>query len=415
MRLTLRVFPALACLFCIFIASTQARAADTTASRVFALDSPSVFIVKVNIGDTGISQGSAVAISKDVVISNCHVLAGADKDTLRVIKDGASLPATVQYAAPDHDLCALNVPGLNAPAVNARRASTLNVGEDTYAIGAPEGLELTLSSGIVSSLRKISGGMVIQTTAAISPGSSGGGLFDSDGNLIGITSYYAAKGQQLNFALSVEWIESLLNETNRYAASNDQPRTSDDETNLSRAMDYFRHDDYAQAFVLFRPLAEHGVAIAQGIVGTMYDFGHGVEEDQERAVYWYAKGAAQGDMRSSTMLGLHYGMGKGVRQDYVRAAALWRTAAEKGHASAQFLLGIAYYNGAGVQKDYSQALLWIGKAAEQGHDPAQNVLGDMYRLGQGTAQNTAMAVHWYLLAAEQGNKEAKEQLALLSK
>jgi serine protease Do len=72
--------------------------------------------------------------------------------------------------------------GYIAPAVVVGSTKSLKVGAKVYAIGAPKGLELTLSDGIVSSLREVEGGQYIQTTAAISPGSSGGGLFDENGS-----------------------------------------------------------------------------------------------------------------------------------------------------------------------------------------------------------------------------------------
>jgi tetratricopeptide (TPR) repeat protein len=78
-----------------------------------------------------------------------------------------------------------------------------------YAIGAPEGLELTFSEGIISSLRDFDGSQYIQTSAAISQGSSGGGLFDTEGRLVGITAFFIAEGQNLNFALPAGWIAEL--------------------------------------------------------------------------------------------------------------------------------------------------------------------------------------------------------------
>jgi hypothetical protein len=88
---------------------------------------------------------------------------------------------------------------------------SLQIGEPVYAIGAPRGLELTLSNGIVSSLRPNDGSHLIQTTAAISPGSSGGGLFDARGNLVGITTLYLTDSQSLNFAVPADWIWELPN------------------------------------------------------------------------------------------------------------------------------------------------------------------------------------------------------------
>jgi tetratricopeptide (TPR) repeat protein len=82
------------------------------------------------------------------------------------------------------------------------------VGEPVYAVGAPQGLELSLSEGIVSQLR---GGPppLIQTTVAISGGSSGGGLFNAEAELVGITTFYLKDAQSLNFALPVEWIAEV--------------------------------------------------------------------------------------------------------------------------------------------------------------------------------------------------------------
>lgn len=83
------------------------------------------------------------------------------------------------------------------------------MGEKVYAIGAPEGLELTISGGLISGLRDFDKDRVIQTSAAISPGSSGGGLFDAEARLVGITTFYLKEGQTLNFALPADLILEL--------------------------------------------------------------------------------------------------------------------------------------------------------------------------------------------------------------
>jgi S1-C subfamily serine protease len=83
------------------------------------------------------------------------------------------------------------------------------VGDPVYAVGAPQGLELSLSEGIISQLRGGGPHPIIQTTVAISPGSSGGGLFNAKGELVGITTFYLKDGQSLNFALPVEWIGEI--------------------------------------------------------------------------------------------------------------------------------------------------------------------------------------------------------------
>jgi tetratricopeptide (TPR) repeat protein len=109
---------------------------------------------------------------------------------------------------PDKDLCLLTAPGLTAKPARLGKAARLKVGEPVYAVGAPQGLELSLSEGIVSQLR---GGPppLIQTTVAISGGSSGGGLFNAEAELVGITTFYLKDAQSLNFALPVEWIGDI--------------------------------------------------------------------------------------------------------------------------------------------------------------------------------------------------------------
>jgi hypothetical protein len=107
------------------------------------------------------------------------------------------------------DLCRLSVPGLRAPAIPLGSVSSLRTGQRVFAIGAPVGLELTISEGIVSALREVDEGTVIQTSAPISPGSSGGGLFDLSGHLVGITTFQHRYGQNLNFALPADWISRM--------------------------------------------------------------------------------------------------------------------------------------------------------------------------------------------------------------
>lgn len=179
-----------------------------TPEQIFMQGSPSVVVVDIfDAKGKSIGLGSGVVIGSGQVITNCHV---AQKGkSLQVRQSGKTFKASLQYADPDRDLCQLSVPDLQATPVTLGTAKKLMVGQRVYAIGAPAGLELTLSEGLISSLHKYEGSQYIQTSAAISPGSSGGGLFDDQGRLIGITTFYLAAGQNLNFALPVDWISEL--------------------------------------------------------------------------------------------------------------------------------------------------------------------------------------------------------------
>ncbi|EQD50942.1 serine protease protein [mine drainage metagenome] len=179
-----------------------------TASQVFKQDAPSVVVVMTyNAAGKATELGSGVKLPDGSVATNCHVL--KDGTRYRVRYQGKNYRATLDKSDWNRDVCSLDVPGLPAPPAVLGSTKTLQVGDAVYAIGTPEGLRHTLSEGIVSSLRAVGDGSYIQTTAAISPGSSGGGLFDDHGRLLGLTSFFITKGQQLNFALPVEWIEAL--------------------------------------------------------------------------------------------------------------------------------------------------------------------------------------------------------------
>jgi len=180
-----------------------------SAEDMFAVVSNSVARIQTfDAGGRMIAQGSGVATGNSVVITNYHVVRDAQRISVKV--GGNVLDGVVQIADKELDLCSLRVPGLySTPVVVA--SGDVRVGQQVYAIGAPQGLELTLSEGIVSSLRQTSKGTIIQTTAPISPGSSGGGLFDSRGQLVGIVTFQHKTGQNLNFALPATWIFEMQN------------------------------------------------------------------------------------------------------------------------------------------------------------------------------------------------------------
>lgn len=187
-----------------------------SAEELFKRVSPSVFVIEALDKDGSVvAFGSGVAVGLGLVVTNTHVIKSGVSVRLR--HGDSAWPASVEHigvsVVENPDLCVLRVEGLGAPTVKLRFYRTLEVGEKVYAIGAPQGLEVTLSEGLVSGLRRLEEGAfpylsrdVIQTTAAISPGSSGGGLFDARGQLVGITTFLLTAGQSLNFGIPVDGI-----------------------------------------------------------------------------------------------------------------------------------------------------------------------------------------------------------------
>jgi serine protease Do len=188
---------------------SPAIAAPLDTVKLFTLASRSVWLVAaatslddLKEGKT-LSLGSAVAVTPALLLTNCHII---DRRPVVWIKQGEAI-ARVRVASADvqTDRCVLAVDDVTlSPVPGTRSYEGLKVGEDVFTIGAPSGLEATFAQGVISGLRLLERRRLIQTTAPISPGSSGGGLFDKAGNLLGITTFRVRDGQSLNFAIAVD-------------------------------------------------------------------------------------------------------------------------------------------------------------------------------------------------------------------
>lgn len=159
------------------------------------------------------SLGSGFVIRSDgLIVTNYHVLEGAASATVEI---GGQVYSDVLVLAadPEWDLAVLKVEadGLRALPLG-RGLDSVNPGEAVVALGNPEGLKGTVSNGIVSSIRYDPdlGLDLIQTTAPISEGSSGGPLLNMRGEVIGINTLTYISGQNLNFAIPVDTLKQLL-------------------------------------------------------------------------------------------------------------------------------------------------------------------------------------------------------------
>ena len=151
--------------------------------------------------------GSGVVVGPGRVITNCHVVQEAV--AIRVRAGDKEWDASVALMDTARDLCQLEVPGLKAPAAKIRSHRDVKIGEAIYAVGNPLGFGLAVSAGLVSSIGPHKGELRLFSSAPISPGSSGGGLFDSRGRLVGITTGFYPGAQNLNLAVPADWIAEL--------------------------------------------------------------------------------------------------------------------------------------------------------------------------------------------------------------
>jgi hypothetical protein len=178
------------------------------ASASFALSGEEVYlrnksaVVTIYVSAEVERQGSGVVIDGKaglaLVTTNCHVVAGAATVEIQAQSQRTHGEVLSCDKGADVALVAVRMVGLK-PAI--RRESPVPVGATVFAIGTPRGFEKSISQGIVSQARATADGPLLQISAAIEPGSSGGGLFDDQGRLIGITTSKISGSQALNFAI----------------------------------------------------------------------------------------------------------------------------------------------------------------------------------------------------------------------
>ena len=157
------------------------------------------------------AQGSGFFVDRTgKLVTNFHVIEAAASAVVKSSM-GAFYPVKgVLGIDKEHDLAVLKVAGSDFTFLPLGDSDVVQLGDKVVAIGSPLGLEDTISDGLISGIRDLGKYTVFQTTAAISPGSSGGVLLNSKGEVVGITSFQLTSGQNLNFAIPVKYAKPLL-------------------------------------------------------------------------------------------------------------------------------------------------------------------------------------------------------------
>jgi serine protease Do len=161
-------------------------------------------------GELVYGAGSGFIVSPDgVILTNAHVVRDADEVTVK-LQDRREFRAKVLGSDPKTDVAVLKIDAKNLPVVPIGNTRNLQVGEWVLAIGSPYGLDSTVTAGVVSAKgRNIdqNGVQFIQTDVAVNPGNSGGPLFNTRGEVVGINSQiYSQTGgyQGLSFAIPID-------------------------------------------------------------------------------------------------------------------------------------------------------------------------------------------------------------------
>lgn len=182
---------------------------DLSAEALFRSSKAGVVVVVA-----GDSQGSGFVVrhqdGKTLLLTNSHVVGDNRSVTIRWAdgrEETAAVVADAGGASPQTDLALLVISGSRGTPLSIK-ADPPNVGADVVALGAPKGLEFSLTRGVVSSLRD--GGEIVQLDAPINPGNSGGPVLDRSGCVIGMATFKLVDTEGLNFAMASTILNRFL-------------------------------------------------------------------------------------------------------------------------------------------------------------------------------------------------------------
>lgn len=191
--------------------------APSPSQRVIELEQRTVALTKVDEDEPDappVAFCSGVWVANDAFLTAGHCVRGkAIGDTVQYATRAAEGVGALLARDEAHDLALVR--DRTAPAHASAKISTATVGQNVHTMGHPLGMRWSYSRGEVSALRNVSfseGEVMwyVQSTAPISPGNSGGGLFDDDGNVIGVCVAQLRSGQGLNLFVDSRYLKALI-------------------------------------------------------------------------------------------------------------------------------------------------------------------------------------------------------------
>ena len=345
-------------------------------------------------------SGIGFLVGDGLIASGLHVVEGASAGYVSLAGEETRYAlGNVTAKDRERDLVVIEIPATGLPTLPVGNSDTVQAGDRVYVAGNLRRLDGAFPHGVVSGIREVESGTLLQITAPISPGSSGGPVLNAAGEVIGITVASVRDGQNLIFAIPANHLAKLL----EGPLPAEPLSTSEDDAGafLSLGLMYYYGtgvpQSYAEAARWLQRAADQEQAEAQSMLGTMYYFGEGVPQNHLEASRLFRRAAEQGNSEARRWLGTLYYHGTGVPQSYLQAARWYRRAAERGYGSAQWSLGVAYRSGNGVRASRVVAHAWLNLAAAQNHDQATSERDELAR--QMTAAQIAgaqtLAMHWW--------------------
>lgn len=181
----------------LWVSSVHAQPTQEIARKAFG---STVLLVMEDANGQSISLGSGFFVRDGEIASNLHVVEGAARGYAKLVGEKTKYDIEgITAVDPERDLVILKISGGRSERLALGDSDIVQVGESVYAVGNPQGLEGTFSQGIVSSIREVGTDKLLQITAPISPGSSGGPVLNGKGEVIGVSVATFSGGQNLNF------------------------------------------------------------------------------------------------------------------------------------------------------------------------------------------------------------------------
>jgi hypothetical protein len=211
-----RSFPVLISAF--VLAAVPASGATQSAqakspSELYKTAGPSVVLIEIYSDDGKVSgSGTGFIVSSDgAILTNYHVIAHTKRATVRLANDDAYDDVTVLDIDKRKDIALIKIKAVGLPYLTLGRSASAEVGDEVYVVGNPLGiLQNTFSEGILSGIRQGDGYRLFQLSTPVSHGSSGSPVFDTNGNVIGIIKSTIEEGQNLNFAIPIDYVLGML-------------------------------------------------------------------------------------------------------------------------------------------------------------------------------------------------------------
>jgi len=362
-------------------------ATDLEPSALFAKASPAVCRIDVmNAAYKKQSQGSGFLVSPDgLVVTNYHVMHVGLRGLVR-FGDSKTFPVTAVLAQDkEKDLAVLKIAGKGLPYLEVlRRGEKPTVGTRAFAIGTPSGYTNTLSEGLVSGLREQENRSVVQTTAEIGSGSSGGPLLDARGRVLGVNTFVRVQRhghtvvENLNFSVANDEIHDIMDEAikarSKVKATEGKPLDDTAASEFARAYELMGKEKLLEAAGIVETLAKQypqsmQVRLLQARISMRMNF-------MDEALKAFQAAARLNPNESEPHVGI--GLAHKRKKAYAKAADAFQKAVNLNPAdpSAQCELGVVL-----LKLDRNDEALTALKEAVQLEDKdpkAWMALGDAY-------------------------------------